>query len=76
MMFCDLAGSTSLAERLDPEDLREVIRAYQDACAGVISRFDGFIARYVGDGLLVYFGFPRAHEGETRSERSAQRSVS
>jgi class 3 adenylate cyclase/predicted ATPase/ABC-type transport system involved in cytochrome c biogenesis ATPase subunit len=64
VMFCDLVGSTSLAERLDPEDFRDIIRSYQDACAGAISRFEGYVARYVGDGLLVYFGFPRAHEDD------------
>ncbi|NIM72339.1 MAG: AAA family ATPase, partial [Gammaproteobacteria bacterium] len=71
VMFCDLVGSTELARRLDPEDLRDVMRAFQDRCAGVISRFDGFIARYMGDGLLVYFGFPRAHEDDAeRAVRS------
>ena len=64
VMFCDLVGSTELATRLDPEELSEVIRAFQDKCAGVISRFGGYIARYMGDGLLVYFGFPQAHENE------------
>jgi class 3 adenylate cyclase/tetratricopeptide (TPR) repeat protein len=64
VMFCDLVGSTSLAERLDPEDFRDIIRSYQDACAGAISRYEGYVARYVGDGLLVYFGFPRAHEDD------------
>ena len=56
VMFCDLVGSTALSERLDPEDFREVIRSYQDACAGVVSRFEGYIAKYIGDGLLIYFG--------------------
>src|SRR5262249_29612242 len=64
VMFCDLVGSTPLAEKLDPEELREVILAYQQTCAGQIRRFDGYIARYVGDGLLVYFGFPHAHEDD------------
>jgi class 3 adenylate cyclase/predicted ATPase len=72
VMFCDLVGSTSLAEQLDPEDLRDVIRSYQDACAGVVSRFEGFVAKYVGDGLLIYFGYPRAHEDDAeRAIRSA-----
>jgi len=62
VMFCDLVDSTSLASQLDPEDLREVVRAYQDTAATVIQRFDGHIAQYLGDGLLVYFGYPRAHE--------------
>ena len=61
-MFCDLVGSTALTARLDPEDMREVIRAYQDACSGAIARYDGFVAKFMGDGVLAYFGFPRAHE--------------
>ena len=64
VMFCDLVGSTALSERLDPEDLREVIHTYQECCAGVVARFGGFIARYMGDGLLVYFGYPTAHEDD------------
>jgi TOMM system kinase/cyclase fusion protein len=64
VMFCDLVGSTPLAEQLDPEDLREVVRAYQEACAKVITRFEGWIAQYLGDGLLVYFGYPLAHEDD------------
>ena len=63
-MFCDLVGSTVLAEQLDPEDLRELLGHYQDRCAAAIQRFDGYIARYVGDGLLVYFGYPQAHEAD------------
>ena len=69
VLFCDLVDSTRLASQLDPEDLREVVRAYQDTCAKVIARFDGHIAQYLGDGLLVYFGYPRAHEDD------AQRAV-
>jgi class 3 adenylate cyclase len=64
VMFCDLADSTALASQLDPEDLREVVRAYQQTCAAVIQRFDGYIAQYLGDGLLVYFGYPQAHEDD------------
>jgi class 3 adenylate cyclase len=64
VMFCDLVDSTALAGRLDPETLREVVRAYQQACAAVISGFDGHIAQYLGDGLLVYFGYPEAHEDD------------
>src|SRR5918911_2775576 len=64
VMFCDLVGFTPLAEQLDPEDLREVVRAYQEACAKVITRFEGWIAQYLGDGLLVYFGYPLAHEDD------------
>jgi class 3 adenylate cyclase/tetratricopeptide (TPR) repeat protein len=64
VMFCDLVDSTALAERLDPEDLREVMLAYRAACAEVIQRFDGHIAQYLGDGLLVYYGYPHAHEDD------------
>jgi class 3 adenylate cyclase len=65
-MFCDLVGSTPLAEKLDPEELRQVILAYQQVCADQIQRFDGYLARYVGDGLLVYFGYPQAHEDDAQ----------
>ena len=64
VMFCDLADSTRLAQQLDPEDLREVIRAYQATAAAVIQQFDGTIAQYLGDGVLVYFGWPMAHEDD------------
>jgi class 3 adenylate cyclase/predicted ATPase len=62
VMFCDLVGSTALSARLDPEDLREVIAAYHRAVAEVVAGFDGFVAKYMGDGVLVYFGYPQAHE--------------
>ena len=65
VMFCDLIGSTALSSRLDPEDLREVICTYQACVATTIQQFDGFIARYVGDGVLIYFGWPEAHETDT-----------
>jgi len=65
VMFCDLVGSTALSARLDPEDLRDVIAAYHRAVADVVGSFDGFIAKYMGDGVLVYFGYPRAHEDDT-----------
>src|SRR5262249_26933498 len=64
VMFCDLVGSTALAARLDPEDLREVIGAYHRSVAETISRFDGFVAKYMGDGVLAYFGYPQAHEDD------------
>src|SRR5207245_11305551 len=67
--FWELVDSTGLAGQLDPEDLREVVRAYQETCAKVIARFEGHIAQYLGDGLLVYFGYPLAHEDD------AQRAV-
>jgi class 3 adenylate cyclase len=72
VLFCDLAGSTALSARLDPEDMREVIRAYQETCAVVITHHDGFVAKFMGDGLLAYFGYPRAHEDEAeRTVRAA-----
>jgi class 3 adenylate cyclase/tetratricopeptide (TPR) repeat protein len=66
VMFCDLVGSTALSERLDPEELRELVRAYQTTAAGVIDRLGGHVAQYLGDGILVYFGYPRAHEDDAR----------
>src|SRR5467141_2469380 len=63
-MFCDLVDSTALSSRLDPEDLREVIAAYHRAVTGVVAGFDGFVAKYMGDGVLIYFGYPRAHEDD------------
>jgi class 3 adenylate cyclase/tetratricopeptide (TPR) repeat protein len=64
VMFCDLAGSTELSGQLDPEDLRDVISAYQSTAAEVIESWDGYIARYMGDGILIYFGYPQAHEDD------------
>ena len=64
VLFCDLVDSTRLASQLDPEELRAVVRAYQETCAKVIARYDGHIAQYLGDGLLVYFGYPQAHEDD------------
>ena len=64
VMFADLVGSTALSARMDPEDLREVISAYQECVAEIVSRFDGFVAKYMGDGVLVYFGYPQAHEDD------------
>src|SRR5215469_12029540 len=69
VMFCDLVESTALFSQLDSEDLREVVQAYQQVCTEVITRFDGYIAQLLGDGLLVYFGYPQAHEDD------AQRAV-
>ena len=69
VMFCDLVDSTKLASHLDPEDWRDVVRAYHTACTEVIRRYDGHIAQLLGDGLLVYFGYPHAHEDD------AQRAV-
>jgi class 3 adenylate cyclase/predicted ATPase len=71
-MFCDLVGSTELSARLDPEDLREVIAAYYRTIAEIVARFDGCVAKYMGDGALVYFGYPRAHEDDAeRAVRAA-----
>ena len=76
VMFCDLVGSTALSARLDPEDLREVIAAYHAAVTEVIAGADGFIARYMGDGILVYFGYPQAQEDDAeRAVRAALTSV-
>jgi hypothetical protein len=70
VMFCDLVESTALSTGMDPEDLRDVIASYQNRCSAAIRRYDGFVAKYMGDGILVYFGYPRAHEDE--AERSAR----
>jgi len=73
VMFCDLVGSTALSTGIDPEDLRDVITSYQNRCSAAIRRYDGFVAKYMGDGILVYFGYPRAHEDE--AERSARAAL-
>ena len=76
VMFCDLVGSTALAARLDPEDLREVLAAYHRALADVVRSFDGFVAKYMSDGVLVYFGYPRAHEDDAeRAVRAGLRVI-
>ena len=64
VMFCDLVGSTALSARMDPEDLREVISAYQKCVSETVQRFGGFVAKYMGDGVLIYFGYPQAHEDD------------
>jgi class 3 adenylate cyclase len=69
VMFCDLVDSTKLSSQLDPEDWRDVVRAYQGVCTEVVQRYDGHIAQLLGDGLLIYFGYPQAHEDD------AQRAV-
>jgi class 3 adenylate cyclase len=73
VMFCDLVGSTPLSLRLDPEDLRDVVTAYHRRVAAIVESFDGFVARYMGDGVLVYFGYPRAHEDSP--ERALQAAL-
>jgi class 3 adenylate cyclase len=70
VMFCDLVGSTALSTGMDPEDLRDVIASFQNRCSAAVRHYDGFVAKYMGDGILVYFGYPRAHEDE--AERSAR----
>src|SRR5262245_33109590 len=64
VMFADLVGSTALSTGMDPEDLREIISAYQKCVAETVHHFGGFVARYMGDGVLVYFGYPQAHEDD------------
>jgi class 3 adenylate cyclase len=64
VMFCDLVGSTALSTRLDPEDLRDIIAAYHRAVAEIVAGYGGFVAKYMGDGVLVYFGYPQAHEDD------------
>ena len=64
VMFCDLVGSTPLSTRFDPEDLREIVGAYHRCVADTVSRFGGFVAKYMGDGVLIYFGYPAAHEDD------------
>src|SRR6202023_940691 len=64
VMFCDLVGSTALSTRHDPEDLRELFADYHRAVADTVGRFDGFVAKYMGDGVLIYFGYPQAHEDD------------
>ncbi len=73
VMFCDLVGSTALAARLDPEDIREIIAAYHKCCASLIERNGGFVAKYMGDGVLAYFGYPLAHEHD--AERAVRAGV-
>jgi class 3 adenylate cyclase len=72
VLFCDLVGSTELSHRLDPEEYRAIVRSYQDTCSAVIGKYEGHIAQYLGDGLLVYFGYPQAHEDDAaRAARAA-----
>src|SRR5262249_61951375 len=64
VLFCDIVGSTTMSTELDPEDLRHVLLAYQEGCGEAVRRYDGHIARLMGDGVLAYFGFPAAHEDD------------
>jgi class 3 adenylate cyclase len=72
VMFCDLVGSTALSTELDVEDYRELIRTFHDICANVVARYDGFLAKFMGDGLLAYFGYPAAHDDD--AQRAARAS--
>ena len=73
VLFCDLVGSTALSQGTDPEDLRVVIRSFQDAAAGAVARYEGHVAKFMGDGLLAYFGYPRAHEDD--AERAVRAGI-
>ena len=75
VMFSDLVGSTALSARMDPEDLREVISAYQKCVAETVRRFGGFVAKYMGDGVLVYFGYPAGPRGRRRASRARRAGV-
>src|SRR5260370_34578560 len=75
VMFCDLVGSTALSTRHDPEDLRELIGDYHRAIAETVGRLDGFVAKYMGDGVLIYFGYPRAHEDDAERAVRARLAV-
>jgi hypothetical protein len=70
VMFCDMVGSTALSEQFDPEDVRDMIASFRERCVGVVKRYEGFAARYLGDGILIYFGYPNAHEDD--AERSVR----
>jgi SAM domain (Sterile alpha motif)/Adenylate and Guanylate cyclase catalytic domain len=75
VMFCDVVGSTALSTRYDPEDLRELIGGYHRAVAETVGRFDGFVAKYMGDGVLIYFGYPQAHEDDAERAVGAALAV-
>lgn len=76
VMFCDLVGSTQLSQQLDPEDLRDLMRRYQDAVSGAVSRYGGYVAKYLGDGVLAYFGWPQAYEDQAvRAVRSGLEAI-
>ncbi len=72
VLFSDLAGSTPLSEKLDPEDLREILGDYQTVCTSVVKRYDGYVAKFLGDGVLAYFGYPEAHEDDARRFRGGR----
>jgi len=66
VLFCDMVGSSALSERIDPEELRDIMSDYRSICSDIVNRYDGYVAQYLGDGILVYFGFPHAHEDDAR----------
>ncbi len=66
VLFCDIVGSSALSERIDPEELRDIMRDYRDTCNKIVSSYDGYVAQYLGDGILVYFGYPQAHEDDAQ----------
>ncbi|HEC20740.1 MAG TPA: adenylate/guanylate cyclase domain-containing protein [Gammaproteobacteria bacterium] len=66
VLFCDIIGSSALSERIDPEELRDIMRDYRNTCNEIVSRYDGYVAQYLGDGVLVYFGYPHAHEDDAQ----------
>lgn len=66
VLFCDIVGSSALSERIDPEELRDIMRDYRNACNDIVSRYEGYVAQYLGDGILVYFGYPHAHEDDAQ----------
>ena len=74
-MFCDMVGSTALSAQFDPEDLRDIIASFRETCVHAMEHYEGFVARYHGDGILVYFGYPKAHEDDAeRAVRTGSRS--
>ena len=71
VLFCDIVNSTALSHRLDPEELRTILRGYQEICAAAVAKFDGHLAKYMGDGVMAYFGYPQAHDDDARRAASA-----
>jgi predicted ATPase/class 3 adenylate cyclase len=76
VLFCDMVGSSALSERLDPEELRDIMRDYRATCSEVVARYEGHVAQFLGDGILVYFGYPRAHEDDARRAVQAALEIS
>src|SRR5262249_28718488 len=76
VLFCDIVGSTELANRIDPEILEKILHAYEDACAACITRYEGYVFRRIGDGIVAFFGYPLAHEGARSNRRANVRASS